>query len=408
MFTTIHCEIFTSNALRKDIPMKKKLFLLISAMVLIAFAGGLIINIIKDNTMKDSNVGERKINIVTTFYPIYLIGLNVADQIDFLEVKSLTQLNTGCLHDYQLTTEDMKLISNADMLIINGGGMESFIQDIRTNYPKLTIIDTTQGIAMLDNEAEHNHNEFEVDHNSYEVDNSVDHDTINEDNDKDVNKDINKETNKSKHDDGEENNHDHSIDHDHGEYNAHVWLDPELYIKQIETVRDGIIQYVNDNELEQGDNHTAFIRQVEENAGNYIDSVEGLNHEMKQFQKSEQLGKTKLSKLPKAVVFHDSFAYLANKVGIEIAHTIPLDSDTALSAGDIASIIDEVRQENIKYLFTEQQYSDSIAKQIAEETSAKVYIIDSVVTGTADKDSYLKAMRANIKVIEKAINEAAK
>lgn len=402
MFATIHCEIFASNALGKDILMKKKLFLLISAMMIIAFAGGLIINIIKDNTMKASNPGERKINIVTTFYPIYLIGLNVVDQVDSLEVKSLTQLNTGCLHDYQLTTEDMKLISNADMLIINGGGMESFIQDVRTNYPKLTIIDTTQGIAMLDNESEHNHDEFEVDHNSYEVDNSVDHDAIND------NKDINEEINKAKHNDGEDDNHDHSIDHDHGEYNAHVWLDPELYIKQIETVRDGIIQYVNDNEVDQGINHTALIRQVEENAGKYIDSVEGLNQDMKQFQKSEQLGKTKLNKLPKAVVFHDSFAYLANKVGIEIAHTIPLDSDTALSAGDIASIIDEVKQENIKYLFTEQQYSDSIAKQIAQETSAKVYIIDSVATGAADKDSYLKAMRANIKVIEQAINEAAK
>ncbi len=376
--------------------MKRKLLLLISAMVLIAFAGGFIINIIKDSTAKESYKGERKINIVTTFYPIYLIGLNVADQIDSLEIKSLTQLNTGCLHDYQLTTEDMKLISNADMLIINGGGMESFLQDIRTNYPKLTIIDTTQGITMLDNESEHNDSGFEVGHDADEADKNIDHVANNEAN------------NEAKHNEGEEHSHEHSDDHDHGEYNAHVWLDPVLYIKQIETVRDGIIQYVSDDEIAQGLDHTTLIRQVEENAGKYIDSVESLNHEMKQFQKSKQLGKTELNKLPKAVVFHDSFAYLANKVGIEIAHTIPLDSDTALSAGDIAAIIDEVRQDNIRYLFTEQQYSDSIAKQIAEETNAKVYIIDSVVTGAANKDSYLNAMRANIKVIEQAINEAVK
>ena len=367
-----------NNVLGKDKLMKRKLLLLISAMVLITFAGGFIINII--STAKDSYTGERKINIVTTFYPIYLIGLNVADQIDFLEIKSLTQLNTGCLHDYQLTTEDMKLITNADMLIINGGGMESFIQDIRTNYPKLTIIDTTQGITMLDNESEHNDSGFEVDH----------------------------DTDEAKHNEGEEHSHEHGDDHDHEEYNAHVWLDPELYIKQIETVRDGIVQYVSDDEMAQGFDHATLIRQVEENAGKYIGSVESLNHEMEQFQKTKQLGKTELNKLPKAVVFHDSFAYLANKVGIEIAHMISLDSDTALSAGDIATIIDEVRQDNIGYLFTEQQYSDSIAKQIAEETNAKVYIIDSVVTGAANKDSYLNAMRANIKVIEQAINEAVK
>ena len=363
--------------------MKKKLFLLISAMMLIAFTGGFIINIMKFGSADGSDTADKKLNIVTTFYPIYLIGLNVADQIDALDVKSLTQLNTGCLHDYQLTTEDMKLISNADLLIINGGGMESFLEDVRTNYPDLTIIDTTEGITLLNNEEEHNNaNDAEsnaVSDTEVNTANEAELDTSNEANDH---------------------------EHDHGEYNAHVWLDPELYIKQIETFRDGLIQYINNNEIEQGIDNTALIHQLEQNADNYINSVESINKEMELFQKSYSSGEAKVKNLPKAVVFHDSFAYLANKVGIEIAHTIPLDSDTALSAGDIAEIIDEVNQENIRYLFTEQQFSDSIAKQIAEETSAKVYIIDSVVTGTANKDSYLTAMRSNLNVIKTAINDA--
>jgi zinc transport system substrate-binding protein len=88
---------------------------------------------------------------------------------------------------------------------------------------------------------------------------------------------------------------------------------------------------------------------------------------------------------------------------MKVAFTVPLDSDTALSAGDIAEIIKAVREDNIKYLFTEQQYNDSIAKQIEAETEAKVYIIDSAVTGDGSKDSYLKAMKNNLTVLKEAL-----
>ncbi|HHV11213.1 MAG TPA: zinc ABC transporter substrate-binding protein [Clostridiales bacterium] len=414
--------------------MKKKLFLLISVMIMISIAGSLIINIIKRDAVDSPAITKKGLHIVTTFYPMYLIGLNMADQIDALDVQSLTQLNTGCLHDYQLTTEDMKLISNADVLIINGGGMESFLEDVRTNYPKLTIIDTTQGITLLNNKEEAGHEEGhndEAEHGSEaDYDNKVSHES---EADNGTKSDPDHETEQSN-GIGQNNEIDHDNnaghDHDHGEYNAHVWLDPELYIKQIEKVRDGLIQYINDKELAQGIDRTVLIRQLEENADRYISSVEELNQEMESFRKALSPGKEppekeafgqetsrketsqaaaleeKATTMPQAVVFHDSFAYLANKVGIEIAHTISLDSDTSLSAGDIAEIIDEVRQENIKYLFTEQQYSDSIAKQIAKETNAKVYIIDSVVTGNTNKDSYLTAMRENLNVIRTAIDEA--
>jgi zinc transport system substrate-binding protein len=384
--------------------MKKKIVLLFSAMVLIAFMGSFLINIIKYSSASRSSTAEKKLNIVTTFYPIYLIGLNVADRIDALDVKSLTQLNTGCLHDYQLTTEDMKLISNADLLIINGGGMESFLEDVKTNYPDLTIIDASQGITLLSNETEQDENKNDgFEHVETGHDEAGHDETEQAENEHDVTQQDNGQPSTSAA--GHDDDHEHSHEHDHGEYNAHVWLDPELYMMQIERVRDGLIDYINNHELEQGIDNISLINQLNENADNYISSVESVNQEMELFHTTFTSGKAEANRLPKAVVFHDSFAYLANKVGIDIAYTIPLDSDTVLSAGDIAGIIDQVNQENIKYLFTEQQYSDSIAKQIAEETNAKVYIIDSVVTGNAKKDSYLTAMRSNLEVLKAASND---
>ena len=128
-----------------------------------------------------------------------------------------------------------------------------------------------------------------------------------------------------------------------------------------------------------------------------------LDDEIKDSVEAIALTSDQATEKRQVVIFHDAFAYLANRVGMEVAFTVPLDSDTALSAGDIAKIIDAVKNENIKYLYTEQQYSDSIAKQIATETGAEVRIIDSVVTGDGSKASYLDAMQKNLLVLKEAL-----
>jgi zinc transport system substrate-binding protein len=323
-------------------------------MVFLILIGSIIISMTKKNIEADTFLEEDKLQIVTTFYPVYMLGLNLTDGIDEIEVKSLTDLNTGCLHDYQLTTEDMKIISSADIMIINGGGMESFLDDIKTNYPELTIIDASKGISMLPSGEEHVEESLEGVEDADEE------------------------------------------EHNHSEFNAHVWLDPELYIKQIEQVTNSLVTYLTD----MNDMQSSLVDQLNSNRGRYIDKISALNQQISElaneYRKGEQ---TDLE----AVIFHDAFAYLANRVGITVAYTVPLDSDTSLSAGDIGEIIDEVEAGNIHYLFTEAQYSDSIASQIAAETNASVYIIDSAVTGDGSIDSYLNSMKKNIETLKELV-----
>ena len=52
--------------------------------------------------------------IVTSFYPIWLLSLNLTRGIENLSVRNLAAPDTGCLHDYQLQTGDMKNLSDAD------------------------------------------------------------------------------------------------------------------------------------------------------------------------------------------------------------------------------------------------------------------------------------------------------
>ena len=87
---------------------------------------------------------DGKFRIVTSFYPIYIDALNLAAGIDDVEVVNLTKPTVGCLHDYQLTTEEMKILETADILIVNGFGMESFLDKVTAAQPSLKIIDLSK------------------------------------------------------------------------------------------------------------------------------------------------------------------------------------------------------------------------------------------------------------------------
>lgn len=128
---------------------------------------------------------NEKLTVVTSFYPIYLLTREVVEGAEGVELKNMAQPQTGCLHDYELTISDMKLLEGADVLIINGGGMESFLDQAMERYPDLQVVDTSEGISLLE-EADHNH--------------------------------------------------DHDHDHDHDDGNPHIWLSPARAAEQVERI----------------------------------------------------------------------------------------------------------------------------------------------------------------------------
>ncbi|MBD3878629.1 MAG: zinc ABC transporter substrate-binding protein [Quinella sp. 1Q5] len=83
------------------------------------------------------------LKIVTSFYPMYLEVMNITRGVDGVEVVNLTPPQTGCLHDYQLTPEDMKILEKADIFVVNGLGMESFMDKVIEAHPNLKIIDAS-------------------------------------------------------------------------------------------------------------------------------------------------------------------------------------------------------------------------------------------------------------------------
>ena len=91
--------------------------------------------------------------VVTSFYPMYIAALNVVGENDHVRLENLSEPQTGCLHDYQLTPADMQLLSTADAFIINGGGIESFLGEVAEQYPRLTIINASEQVDMIEDNA---------------------------------------------------------------------------------------------------------------------------------------------------------------------------------------------------------------------------------------------------------------
>ena len=269
--------------------------------------------------------------IVTSFYPMYVFTQNVVRDVTGVRVVNMASESAGCLHDYQLQTRDMVTLEGADALVINGGGMEQFMDKVIAQRPELPVINASDGIEMLCGEDDH---------------------------------------------DGH--------DHDHGVYNAHVWLDPALAMRQVQNIADGLAAV-------DSENAEAYQR----NAAAYKARLQALHAEL-----SAQLAPLAGSAI---VTFHEAFTYFADAYGLVVAGVIANDAGEEPSTRQIAATCDLVKQYQVKALFVEPQYPTKSAETIARETGASVFTLDPVVSGDGSPESYENAMRENARVLTEAL-----
>ena len=323
-------------------------FLLLSCIALF-FLGSTAIYLKSTKSVYSADAEKESFVITASFYPVYIAALNVAGDIDGVEVRNLTQPQTGCLHDYQLTTEDMKAMADSDVLLINGGGIESFVSKVAKTYPKLSIINLSASFAELPEE-----DEEEEDH---------DHeDAAHEDAD---------------HEDAD---HDHDHDHDHGEQNSHFWMDIDLYRKEVESMEEGLS--IRD---------PVHADQYKKNAEAYLKKLESLQSEEAEL-KAALSGK-------KVVVFHEAFLYLAEDLDMQVTMTMDLDEERQVSAGEVRQVLDALALSDDKIIFAERTYGEEMGDRMTEEASATVIYLDPLTRPKdgqeSEQDGYLLAMQEN-------------
>lgn len=93
---------------------------------------------------------NESLRVVTSFYPVYVAALNVTAGVPGVEVSNLASPHIGCLHDYQLTAGDVRRLADADILLVNGAGMEPFLGKVAQQSPKVRVVEVSEGIPLLD------------------------------------------------------------------------------------------------------------------------------------------------------------------------------------------------------------------------------------------------------------------
>lgn len=104
---------------------------------------------------------EPEYSIACTTYPVYLLANTIAGEIEGVEVSLVINQQVSCLHDYTLTIQDMKTLEAADVVAMNGAGLEDFLGDTLEGK---TVIDCAQGIELLDEEEDDDHDHGEEHH----------------------------------------------------------------------------------------------------------------------------------------------------------------------------------------------------------------------------------------------------
>ena len=128
--------------------------------------------------------------VVATTCPVYLFACAVTDGAEEYDVTLMIDQPVSCLHDYTLSVSDMRTLERADVIVMNGAGLEETMEDALETVEGTPVIDCSQGIELLEGE-EHHHGEAEE-------------------------------------------------EADHHEGDPHIWMDPELACVMLENLADGL------------------------------------------------------------------------------------------------------------------------------------------------------------------------
>ena len=278
------------------------------------------------------------LRIAATTYPLYLFTTALTDGVEGVEVTQLVTDQISCLHDYTLTVTAMKAIERADVLILNGAGLEEFMDDA-LEVTDAVVIDCSEGVALLPSqEDEHHHGHEERDHEG----------------------------------------------HDHEEeFDPHFWLDPQRAKIMLEDICNGLSEADPAHSAAYRAHFDAARAQLDTYAQKWADMLSGANLSCREL-----------------ITFHDGFSYLADAFGLMVLKAIEEEAGSEASAAEIREIISLIETHDIPVIFTEENGSDTTATAIARETGIKTASLTMIMSGTGTGlMPYLEAMDHNIKIL---------
>ena len=287
---------------------------------------GLILSTISLLTFISYAKAETK--VVTSIKPIHSLISYVMDGVG---TPGLLVDGSSSPHTFQLKPSHATMLQEADIVFWIGEDLESFLEtpleSIAKDAKQVTLMES-EDIEMLKFREK---NVFD-DHDDH-GDEHDDHDEHGDEHDE----------------------HAHHDGHNHGEFDIHFWLDPEI--------AKTIVQ-IAAKEMSEID--PANASKYEANAAKALNELDQLINDTR----------GKINKDATYVVFHDAYQYFEQRFGIEVIGALTVNPEVLPGAKQLAEIREVIEHEGVNCLFSEPQFNPSIAETIASDTGVKAAVLD--------------------------------
>ena len=307
---------------------------------------GLILSTISLLTLISYAKAETK--VVASIKPIHSLISYVMDGVG---TPGLLVDGSSSPHTFQLKPSHATMLQEADIVFWIGEDLESFLEtpleSIAKEAKQVTLMES-EDIVMLkfreknvfDDHDDHGDEHDDHDEHGDEHDEHEEHEEHGDEHDE----------HEDEHDD-----HAHHDGHNHGEFDIHFWLDPEI--------AKTIVQ-IAAKEISEID--PANASKYEANAAKALNKLDQLINDTR----------GKINKDATYVVFHDAFQYFEQRFGIEVIGALTVNPEILPGAKQLAEIREVIEHEAVNCLFSEPQFNPTIAETIASDTGVKAAVLD--------------------------------
>lgn len=283
-----------------------------------------------------------EVNVLCTTAPVTLLTKAVIDGVDGYKVTTMLPAAIGCPHDYALTPQDMRKLAKADVIIINGLGMEDFLDGAipRVNR-KALVVDSSKGVKGLlpfrDSEEEC-----------------------------------------SEH--GHEHRHEHK--HEHA-WNEHLFAAPGTAAELVRRIAEELsVKFPEDSV------------KFSENAKKYQDALLNLDKEYRAFGKSIPAEKRNIA------VQHGIFDYLAAALGLHVTEYLQPHTGSEPSAAQIREMTAHLKRHGASAILAEKNYPSKVTDLVSRETKIPVLTLSVQPESGATPEAFLKLHRDNLEAMK--------
>ena len=276
--------------------------------------------------------------VVTSFYPLYYFASQIAG--DKMDVVNIGKDNDP--HEFKPSTKDVVIMHNANIVLLQGAGLESWGEDLEQQLKKenkpVFVVAKHLDLFKFD-EHEHEH----------------------------------------------ETGHEEKGHHHHGSYDPHTWLSPILAKETVLLIEKEFEKIDPQNKDIYQKNTQALVAKLDKLDEDYKNALTSVNCSAK-----------------KALISHDAFGYIARQYDLEMHPIAGISTLDKPSAQLLTQLKDEVK-EGVIAVLTEENSVKEYAETIAKETGIKMIPINALATGVIKNNGdYINGMYYNLDSFKKA------